>query len=479
MASLSPFNSHSGSSSKRRAGVVLHLTSLPYSDTEETQQKLGRLNSQAWRFIDWMVEAGLKVWQVLPLNHPHSDLSPYSALSAFAMNPDFLPDDWQVQFEQMGHEAFAEFLQDEPFWLQDYALFIALREFHNSQSWSEWPEDYKFRNPEALSKFAQANVLRINELKQQQFVLHRLWSDLQSYAHQHDVKIFGDMPIFVAYDSADVWANPNLFKLDKDLVPTVVAGVPPDYFSETGQRWGNPHYNWEYMQEHGFRWWHERIGHTLSLLDVLRIDHFRGLEACWEIEADEPTAIQGQWKEVPGKALLESLSQNNHDLPLVAEDLGVITPEVVALKNAFDLPGMAVLQFGFNGLPDNPHSLDEQIENSVAYSGTHDNNTTVGWFNELDQGTQNWVWTQLEGYHSLVRQAGLPLAMPWPLLAAGLSSSPSWFLAPMQDWLMLGAEERMNIPGTTENNWRWQLKPSQMDFDLAKKIRCLIELTDR
>lgn len=461
---------------QRKAGVVLHITSLP---NEAPGEANGCLNQAAWQFVDWLAAAGFKVWQVLPLNAPHDDLSPYSALSAFAMNPKFLPADWQAQFAALPAEIFAQYLENPPHWLEDFALFCVLRQHFEHQSWSQWPDAFKFRQSQALSEFTAANLEALLEIKRQQFMLQTLWQKLKSYANQQQVTLFGDMPIFVAYDSADVWANPENFQLDDHLNPTVVAGVPPDYFSETGQRWGNPHYDWHTMQQDNFSWWVLRIEHALAQLDVLRIDHFRGLEACWQIDAQEETAMNGHWQSVPGDALLRTLVNHRSTLPLVAEDLGIITEEVVALKEAFQLPGMAVLQFGFNGLPDNPHALDEQVAYSVAYSGTHDNDTTVGWFESLDSSAQNWIWAQLEMTHALLTQVDLPVQMPWPLLAAGLKSSPNWFMAPMQDWLMLGAKARMNTPGTAQGNWRWQLDSEQLTANLAQQIARLNQQTGR
>ena len=273
------------------------------------------------------------------------------------------------------------------------------------------------------------------------------------------IQLFGDMPIFVAYDSVDVWTNSQQFKLDEELNPTVVTGVPPDYFSETGQRWGNPHYNWLVMQQDGFSWWLSRVSSALSQFDILRIDHFRGLEAVWEIDAKEETAIHGNWVKSPGVELLQQMQQSFSALPLVAEDLGMITPEVVALKNQFGLPGMSVLQFGFDGNSDNPHSLSNQMENSVVYTGTHDNDTTLGWFESLDQHTSRMVKSRLSVCEG---------EMPWPVIVAALNSPAQWAIIPMQDLLGLGSEARMNVPGTMENNWLWRFNWSQVStkFDV-------------
>lgn len=456
----------------RQAGVLLHITSLPNEDG-----KLGCLDKNAWRFLEWLQETGLSIWQTLPLNHTHADLSPYSALSAFALNPAFLPENWQAY---LSDESYQAFMENEPDWLQDYALFIAIREAYQNKCWLDWPQPLKYREPEALDKFYRTHFDKIEQLKKQQSVLDYLWQTLKRDANQKGIQLFGDMPIFVALDSADVWSNAEQFLLDENLLPEVVAGVPPDYFSVTGQRWGNPHYDWEKMQKQDFLWWQTRIEHTLRQFDLLRIDHFRGLQACWQIKADEETAMNGQWQEVPGDKLLARLQQEFPDLPLIAEDLGLITAEVVALKEAFDLPGMSVLQFGFNGLPDNPHSLDEQVENSVTYTGTHDNDTSVGWFLSLDENTKTWVWQQLMPHSEpMMQQLQLPQKMPWPLIIAAMQSVAQRVVVPMQDFLMLDSQHRMNVPGVAQGNWRWQMDWAQIPENLAQQIEQLLQLTER
>ena len=456
----------------KQAGVLLHPTSLPNSNG-----KLGQLNEQAWLFLDWMHQANLCIWQTLPLTHTHEDLSPYQAVSAFALNPALLPDDWLDQFDPIEFEAY---LQSPPHWLEDYALFVAIRQDQSLASWVDWPYALKMHDSAALKTFSETHHSKVHFLKQQQFVLQKIWSQLKEHANQKGIKLFGDMPIFVAFDSADVWANPDQFQLDENHCPIVVTGVPPDYFSETGQRWGNPHYDWDKMQQGGFVWWRQRVAASLELFDMVRIDHFRGLESSWEIKACEETAMNGTWEKVPGEALLNALQVDFPDLPLIAEDLGIITDEVVALKNQFHLPGMSVLQFGFNGLPDNPHSLYEQIENSITYTGTHDNDTSLGWFESLDEGAKHWVLEQLMPLSEAeLNQAGLPKSMPWPLIVAGLKTVADTVIVPMQDWLALNSKHRMNIPGTPEDNWRWQFDWSQLPEDAAEKIATLIRQTER
>jgi 4-alpha-glucanotransferase len=460
----------------REAGVLLHPTSLP-----NTRGRPGQLNDQAWRFLEWMQAAGLTIWQMLPLNPPHENGSPYQAVSAFARNPALLPDGWEQACDP---QALAAYLQDPPHWLEDYALFMVIRETQQLRSWCEWPAALKARDPHMLAAFAAQHRARLHQIKQQQFALQQIWRRLKADAQQMGIALFGDLPLFVAYDSADVWANPELFLLDAQLKPTVVSGVPPDYFSVTGQRWGNPHYDWERMQQRDFIWWRQRVAEALNDFDLLRIDHFRGLEAVWAIEADAPGAIQGQWMSVPGEALLNALKADFPSLPLVAEDLGIITPEVVALKERFGLPGMSVLQFGFDGLPENPHALEGLTAHSVTYTGTHDNNTALGWFESLDTHTQQGIAAQLEPQaRALLERAGLSnpalRQMPWPLILAALNSVSERVIVPMQDWLMLDGTHRMNVPGTSEGNWRWQLQWAQVPPDLAETVRMLLAHTRR
>ncbi|WP_459818493.1 4-alpha-glucanotransferase [Galenea microaerophila] len=448
----------------RQAGVLMHITSLP------NNSGLGKLDEAAWRFLDWMVASGLSVWQMLPLTQPAQGLSPYQSLSAFAMNPALLPDNWQQQLDKAAYE---QFLNHPPHWLHDYALFIALRETFQCQPWSDWPEAYKKRDPQALAEFAQQHQSRITLLKQQQFMLDQLWQQLKADAHAKGIQLFGDMPMFVAYDSADVWVNPDQFKLDDALKPSVVAGVPPDYFSKTGQYWGNPLYHWEVMAETGFDWWIKRFAQMMAQFDYIRFDHFRGLVACWEIDAQEKTAEHGHWQPVPGKELLSVLHQRFPEMKLVAEDLGEITPEVKALKEAFHLPGMSVLQFGFEGDPQqNPNSLQSQVENSVVYTGTHDNDTTLGWWNQLEEQARQKVTAALADYQF----AG---EMPWPMIAAAMASPAFMMIAPMQDYLGLGTEARMNVPGTCEGNWAWQLDWQDLPEHLSNRIKHLTEIYHR
>lgn len=432
--------------------MLLHPTSLPG----------GVLDHNVERFLDWMVVAGLTVWQMLPLGPPHGDRSPYQVYSAHAMNPQLLPA--RAADEQIEEQVFSAFEQAERYWLDEYALFVALHE-HFDQQWSCWPRQFRFRDQQALQLFAREHQARIRQLKWEQCLLFRRWDQIKQLAHERDILLFGDLPIAVAYDSADVWAHPRLFKLDEQLQPTVVAGVPPDYFSPTGQRWGNPHYNWQLMEHNNFVWWRARVATAMRKVDMLRIDHFRGLQALWEIPATAQTAVEGRWVETPGRQLLTLLQADFPSMPFVAEDLGVITDEVVALREDFALPSMSVLQFGFSGDGDNPHSVTNQVENSVVYTGTHDNNTTCGWFDDLEPQLQREVLA------SLPQDVG---PMPWPLIEAALHSVAWLAIIPMQDWLGLDGSQRTNTPGTVENNWSWRFGWAQIPSALAAKIHTAV-----
>jgi 4-alpha-glucanotransferase len=442
----------------RKAGVLLHPTSLPH----------GVIGDEVENFLDWMAQAGLTLWQMLPLTPPHADRSPYQAYSSFALNPALLPP--AAAQATPDADELADFERREAFWLEDYALFVALRQQHADRAWCDWPEALRHREPEALQQARRVQADTLARLKKEQFLLQRRWQLIRQQARARGICLFGDVPIAVAYDSADVWARPQLFKLDADLQPTVVAGVPPDYFSREGQRWGNPHYNWELHQATDFAWWRQRMAAALRLFDLVRIDHFRGLQALWEIPAASPTAMEGRWVETPGRALLEALRQDFPAMPFVAEDLGLITPEVMQLRDDFGLAGLAVLQFGFDDSPDNPHRIGAQRPNCVVYTGTHDNNTSLGWFEELPAERQQQVLRQLP------EEAG---PMPWPLIVAALVSAADLAVVPLQDWLGLDGQHRMNVPGTCEGNWRWRFRAEQLDSILAGHIRRWLEQTGR
>jgi 4-alpha-glucanotransferase len=421
--------------SQRRAGVLLHPTSLPSGTLAD---------SETW--LDFMQASGLSVWQVLPLGVPQADLSPYQCLSAFAANPALLPG---LPHYREGDAGFAAFRTQEAHWLDDYALFIGIKEQQNGKAWYDWPQPYKHRDQDTLEQFRQQHAARLQEICWQQYQLHQHWQELRHQAESRNIRLFGDMPIFVAHDSADVWACPRRFLLDEQGQPSWVTGVPPDYFSETGQRWGNPHYNWDFHQEEDFRWWLARLHHHFRWFDLVRIDHFRGLQAVWMIPADEETAVNGHWQEVPGDALLAALQAGIDPLPLVAEDLGIITPEVKALKKKYDLPGMAVLQFAFDAFEDNPHKPVNISPACAAYTGTHDNDTTLGWYHGLDTQTREQVHQMLH-----MQPGDDPVEA---MIDTLFHTRANLAVVPMQDFLKLGSEARMNTPGVAEGNWRWRL----------------------
>ncbi len=482
----------------RRAGILLHISSLP------GREGCGDLGQEAYNFVNFLHDSGITVWQTLPLGMPHSDGSPYQCLSAHAGNPAFINVTWLeekgwlkttehpsdylndpfakscliakvfCEFQSLANtddkNCFDQFCKDNASWLDDFSLFFALRQEYDNQCWNQWPDAIKNRKPAAIKKAQNRLKSLIESTKFEQFVFFRQWSELKAYAKEKNVLLFGDIPIFVSYDSCDVWANRDVFKLDKNGEMSVVAGVPPDYFSETGQRWGNPHYDWKYLKKTGFKWWIDRIKTQNELFDILRIDHFRGLESAWEIPADEETAINGQWVVAPGKALLKAISSECSSISLVAEDLGIITDEVNALRNEFDLPGMKILQFAFDGSSDNFYLPHNHEINSVVYTGTHDNDTTLGWFNSLNDHQKYFVYEYL-GFSKT--------AMPSTLIGTAFSSVANLAIVPMQDILELGSEDRMNIPGTCEGNWSWRFEWSQLTEERAGRLAHLVKLFGR
>jgi 4-alpha-glucanotransferase len=473
---------------QRRCGVLLHITSLPS----------GNLGADAYRFVDFLQAAGVSVWQMLPLGPTHDDLSPYQCLSAHAGNntlicpeqlkaapwatADKLNDpeisgllaaayhQFEVNADETEKQAFSDFCAQHQYWLDDYVMFRELRHLNHSRAWFDWSAELRDREPAALLKLSQTHSEALDIRRFEQFIFFRQWHQLRAYANERGIKLFGDMPIFVAHDSADVWAEPDLFTLDEQGQPTRVAGVPPDYFSETGQRWGNPLYDWPKHQQQNFDWWRRRLQTQLECFDLIRIDHFRGFEACWEIPASCETAIDGQWIEAPGEALFDTLLAFFGELPLVAEDLGIITDEVTALREKYGMPGMKILQFAFGGDASNPYLPHQQCEDSVTYTGTHDNNTTLGWYQALDAH----VKAHMHAYLGETTEA-----MPWLLIRTALSSVSELAVVPLQDILSLDGEHRMNVPGTVEGNWRWQFDWTMVPDDVAAKLKALNDLYGR
>lgn len=492
-------HTHSSFLNQRRAGVLLHISSLPSAFYS------GDLGAEACRFVDFLHDIGATVWQTLPINMPHADNSPYQCLSAHAGNPDFISLEalqaqglltkkdlsglitnktplltkayltFAARADAKEQQDFMHFCDKQMDWLHDFALFLALRTQFNQAGWNSWPDEYKNRHIPTLRQAREALAQEIAVIKFTQYVFFKQWMALKAYAAEKNVVLFGDIPIFVAYDSADVWAQPDLFRLDADKNMTVVAGVPPDYFSATGQRWGNPHYNWDVMSRDGFNWWVSRMATQSELFDIVRIDHFRGLEAAWEIPASEETAINGQWVLAPGDALLAAIKQALPHINLVAEDLGIITAEVDALRNKYRLPGMKILQFAFSGTDDNPY-LPQHIEpNSVVYTGTHDNDTTLGWYRSLDEQQRGHVDAYLYATHG----KGYAPSMPSDLIDMALATQANLAIIPMQDILQLDGEHRMNTPGTSAGNWHWRFNWKQLTTKQCASISVAIVRTGR
>ncbi len=488
---------------QRRAGVLLHISSLP------SAYYTGDLGVEAYRFVDFLHEIGATVWQTLPINMTHADNSPYQCLSAHAGNPDFISLEAlhaqgllskqdlsgliteKTQLLTKAYLAFAEQSDTQEFtdfmnfcdkqvdWLHDFALFLALRTKFNQAGWNTWPETYKKRDIPTLRHAREELAQEIAVIKFTQFIFFKQWMALKKYANDKNIKMFGDIPIFVAYDSADVWAQPYLFKLDAEQNMTVVAGVPPDYFSATGQRWGNPHYNWEAMAKKKFSWWVARMTTQSELFDIVRIDHFRGLEAAWEIPVSEETAINGQWVLAPGDALLAAIKKALPNLDLVAEDLGIITAEVDALRKKYHLPGMKILQFAFSGEADNPY-LPHNIEpDSVVYTGTHDNDTTVGWHSTMDESQLAHLHAHLREHHDQDLWQDEAPNILHALIEMAMQSKANLAIIPMQDILALDTTHRMNTPGTASGNWHWRFNWQQLEPEQKYLFKNLVESTGR
>ncbi len=502
----------------RASGILLHPTSLP------GRFGIGDLGPAAQRFADFLKQSGQRLWQVLPLGPTGYGDSPYACYSAFAGNDllispervfeaglldrselDELPSlpAEQIDFGR-AHElkdkllaqafahfqrrndlelksAFAAFSEHNSFWLNDYALFRALKVEHGGNSWREWEPALRLREPAAIAS-AEAKLRdRIEAQKFAQFLFFKQWTELKAYCHERDVRLIGDAPIFVALDSADVWTNPQQFKLEADGSPTVVAGVPPDYFSATGQLWGNPLYNWDYMLQDGFSWWIERLRANLQMVDIVRLDHFRGFVACWEIPAGDPTAERGSWVEAPGRELFSAIQRALGDVSVIAEDLGVITPEVETLRDDFGFPGMRVLQFAFGGEPENVNLPHNYQRNAVAYTGTHDNDTAVGWFKSLSGADSTCTDMQLKSEREFclryLHSDGAEIH--WDLIRAVMASVANTAIVPLQDLLGLGTEARMNRPNSKEGNWRWRFAAADLTEQLAERLKEMTETYGR
>lgn len=489
---------------RRSCGVLLHPTSLP------GVEGIGTLGDDARRFIDLLAGMGMSYWQVLPLTPPACGNSPYSAFSAFAGNPLLidleqlvregdLPIEYcheavngeRVDFGvvtsaklKVLHQAAATFFAagrtarmeefwhfcDTTDWLHDYALFMALKQQYKGKIWYRWPADAALLTRGTYEKASVDLGSEIGAQKYLQWQFHRQWLALREYAATHGIAIIGDLPIFVAYDSADVWCNRDLFLLDGKGQPTAVAGVPPDYFSKNGQLWGNPLYNWDVMEQQGYAWWIKRFQHMFELFDCVRIDHFLGFEAAWHVPAGERTATKGKWVKGPGKAVFDYVHGALGNVPFIAEDLGVITPEVEALRDHYGYPGMKILQFAFDSGPSNPYLPHNHVKNCVVYTGTHDNDTTLGWFNGLSPARQRLVLDYLgtEGQNIVT-----------DLLRSALMSVSNTVIFPFQDLLVLPTEARMNVPGTASGNWGWRFTWDMVPRSLKASLSGLLDTYGR
>lgn len=504
----------------RASGILLHPTCLP------GPHGIGEFGSKAFAFVDFLKNAGQKLWQVLPLNPTGYGDSPFQSFSAHAGNhllisleklreqgilessdfrnePDF-PDDhvefgnvigWKSSLlkkaaqrflnsnDQKQRQAFDQFCANNAGWLPDFALFMACKEEQGGIAWNRWPPDLAQRKPAALAAARERLHDSISAVQYWQFEFFRQWQDLRAYAHQAGIQVIGDVPIYVALDSADVWTNPQYFCLTPTGEPLVIAGVPPDYFSATGQCWGNPIYRWDRLKETGYRWWTERYRAATNLYDAVRIDHFRGFEAHWEIPGHETTAVHGRWVKGPGAELFAVLEREFGELPIIAENLGVITPEVEAIRERFHFPGMAILQFAFGKDPQGPsfrpHNYSREL---AAYTGTHDNDTTVGWWNSSGENDSTRTPEDVARERAFAR-AYLDLKenepIHWRLIRGVESSIADLAIIPLQDVLGLGSEARMNLPGTSSGNWRWRFKPGALQPELAARLHEMVLIYDR
>lgn len=505
---------------QRSSGILLHPTSLPGPDG------IGDLGAGAYEFIEFLVKSGQRLWQVLPLGPTGYGDSPYQSFSAFAGNPMLISFDLLVEkgllskkeveknrpksdpsridygaviqfktalleqawdnFKGNGEDRtdFHAFCDANNYdWLDDYALFMALKSHHGGGSWVNWPSELVRRDSTAIAAAHDKLGDIVGYQKFVQWLFFEQWGAVKAAANEQGISIIGDIPIFVAHDSADAWGNPDLFYLEEDGNPTVVAGVPPDYFSATGQRWGNPLYRWDVMKERSYQWWIKRFRGMLSMVDIVRIDHFRGFEAYWEIPASEPTAVNGEWIPGPKGDLFVAIRDAlGGDLPVIAEDLGVITEGVTALRKQFDLPGMQVLQFAFGSGPSNEFLPHHYEHNTVVYTGTHDNETTAGWFNRADTTGTTDDPEVVKAERDYARNYAKILDdsdAHWDFIRMALQSVADTAIVPMQDLLGLGNEARMNYPSSDSGNWQWRVRSDQLSGDIVARMRNLTEVYGR
>lgn len=493
--------------SERSSGILLHITSLP------GKFGIGTLGHEAFRFVEWLEEARQHIWQILPLGHTGYGDSPYQCYSAFAGNPmlvdlDLLvsqgflpsenlpmgipfPNDF-IDFQTVNHvkwpllkkaaltflhhaqgdirQQYNHFCDQEANWLYDYSLFMAVKDKNELRPWWEWPAEQKMRDHDTIEQLwndlnVPAELYRII-----QFFFYTQWQAVKKYANDRAIKIIGDIPLYIAHDSADAWCNPSIFQFDAQRNPIGVAGVPPDYFSETGQLWGNPLYNWDTLRQTGFRWWIDRVKANLTLYDIVRIDHFRGLAAYWAVPFGEPTAVKGQWINAPGKEMLDAIRNELGELNLIAEDLGVITPDVEHLRDSNNLPGMKILQFAFDSADENDFRPHTYTRNCIVYTGTHDNDTTLGWYKSAGEADLQSMRDYFEPNENEIH---------WAFIRLAWSSVADTAIAPAQDVLGLGTECRMNLPGKASGYWRWRVLPGQLTSQHAQRLAKLSKIFGR
>jgi 4-alpha-glucanotransferase len=502
----------------RASGILLHPTSLP------GRYGIGDLDDEAYEFVDFLEGADQSYWQILPIGPTGYGDSPYQCFSAFAGNtllvspaklvedglisdvdcegsPDRSPHkvdfggvyNWKNKILAKAYDGFHRvtsvnlrdkfetFCREHHYWLDDYALFRALKAHHGQKPWYEWPEEFRKRDKATLQTTAEKLFEQIQAEKFYQFLFFRQWDLLKQYANRHGIKMIGDIPIFVALDSADVWCNQSQFKLTTDGTAKVVAGVPPDYFSKTGQLWGNPIYDWDRMRADGFRWWVARVHATLQLVDIVRFDHFRGFAASWEVPSDDKTAENGRWVNVPGKELFLKLNRDLGELPVIAEDLGVITPDVIELRDDFGFPGMRILQFAFGGDAANHDLPHNYVNNCVAYTGTHDNDTTVGWFlSQAGAGsTRDEKDISREREYCLKYLDSDGREIHWDFIRAVWASVADTAITPLADLLGLGTEGRMNLPASENGNWDWRFVDGALNDEIRLRLKELTEVYGR
>lgn len=489
----------------RKGGILLPVSSIP------SKYGIGTFSQQAYEFVDFLESAGQSFWQILPLGPTGYGDSPYQSFSTFAGNPyyidleelikkgwlkeeecgacDFGSDDGYVDYEKIylsrfqilktaynrsnikEDKQFEIFKEDNAAWLEDYALYMAVKNSFHGASWIEWDEDIRLRKPEAMKAYKEKFADEIEFYQFQQFLFASQWFALKAYANKKKIRIIGDIPIYVAFDSADTWANPELFQLDESCTPTGVAGCPPDSFSATGQLWGNPLYKWEYHKETGYEWWMERIAYCYRLYDVVRIDHFRGFDEYYFIPYGDTTAEFGHWEKGPGYDIFKVMKEKIGKKPVIAEDLGFLTPSVIRLVKKTGYPGMKILQFAFDSREESDYLPHNYGNNSVVYTGTHDNDTTMGWYHTLNRQDKAFARRYLN-----IRTTK---DVHWEFIRAALSSVADTAIIPIQDYLGLGSEARINIPSTLGNNWKWRLKDGQLDDELAVRIREMTKLYGR